>query len=465
MLKTKDKIIYALGNLSNGIILQALTTYLVFFGTSILGISGTLIGLMVAISVGWDAVSDPFVGHWSDFTVNKKFGRRHLFMIVGATGLAFFNGFLWSIDTQWPYMVKAITLFVMILLVKTFMTVFVTPYNALGGELSDDYHERTSIQAYRTIFFTLGLAFTTVAGMIFYFKPTDLYPKGQLNPGAYLNLGLTISLIIVVCSGLAIWGTFKYIGSLPINMKKNEQSRLGPLIKEFKGLFKNKNYLDVAGAYLSANIATAIFGAIGLHVFTYTFGMDNSGIALLFGVLFGMTILSQIFWIDFAKKKDKKTAAILAVKLSFLGALFFISMLFYRTTVINNYWILVIYAIPTGIGLGGLITLPFSMIADTVDEEELMTGHRSEGLYYGGLTFSYKVSQAFAIFIVGIIIDLLGFDSALEVQSDVTALGLGVVVVVGSMLALSGAYYFYSRYGLTKERIDEIKEEIISRHK
>lgn len=460
MLKQRDKAVYAIGNLSNGVIIQALTTYLVFFGTTILGVSGTVIGFMVAISVVWDAVSDPFVGHLSDFTDSTRFGRRHQYMIIGAIGLAVFNGLLWLIDTSWPGLVKAIVLFVTVILVKTFMTVFVTPYNALGGELSDDYHERTSIQGYRTVFFILGLAFTTVAGMLFFFKATDTYPVGQLNPAGYANLGITISAIVLICAILATVGTFKYIPSLPKNTQSIEKKRLSSLVSEFKALFDKRNYLHVAGAYLSANIATAVFGAIGLHVFTYTFGMDNNGIAVLFAVIFGLSILSQLFWIDYAKRHDKKAAALMAVYISLAGVGIFIILLIVREAVLNQYLWLILYGVPTGVGLGGLITLPFSMIADTVDEDELVSGHRSEGLYYGGLTFSYKISQSIAIFLVGIVLDLLGFDSTLEVQSALTVYGMGAVVAVGSILALLGAMHFYKGYGLSKEKVDEIKKAI-----
>ncbi len=156
----------------------------------------------------------------------------------------------------------------------------------------------------------------------------------------------------------------------------------------------------------------------------------------------------------------KKTAALLAAKISLLGAVIFLILIIYRASVVKDFWWLILYAIPSGIGLGGLITLPFSMIADTVDEEELMTGHRSEGLYYGGLTFSYKISQSIAIFLVGIILDFVGFDSSVQVQAPSTALWLGLIVAIGAILALLGAIGFYKRYALTKERIDEIKIQI-----
>ena len=460
MIKTKDKLTYGIGNVSNGIILQALTSYLVFFGTTILGLSGTIIGLVIAVSVVWDAVSDLLIGHMSDYAISKRFGRRHLFMIVGTIGLVIFNGLLWSIQPSWSYVLKVMLLFVCVMMVKTFMTILVTPYNALGAELSSDYHERTSIQAYRTVFFILGVAFTTVAGMVFYFKPTTLYPLGQLNPIAYQQLGISLSLIVLICAGIATVTTLKYIPFLPKNTKVEQKSSIKLMIMEFKVILENKNYLYVAGAYLSANIATAIVGAVGLHVYTYTFKINNYGIGILFGVMFGLSVLSQQFWVAYTKKRDKRTSALLAVKLSILSSIFFIALVLFRDYVIAHPIWMMAYVIPSGIGIGGLITLPFSMIADTVDEEELMTGHRSEGLYYGGLTFSYKISQSVAIFLLGIILDLVGFDSSLAVQPTATVVGLGLVVAFGTLVALLMAYRFYNRYNMTKDKAESIKKAI-----
>ncbi len=462
-----DKTLYGIGNLSNGAILQGLTSYLVFFGTTILGVPGTLIGTMVAVSVVWDAVSDPLIGHWSDYTKSQRFGgRRHLYMLVGMIGLAIFNAFLWSIQPEWTRLTKTILIFLNVILVKTFMTSFATPYNALGGELTYDYHERTSVQSYRTIFFTLGLAFTTVGGMFFYFRPTVTYVYGQLNPEAYRMLGFSLSVIALICGLITFLGTFKHIPSLPTAPENRKSKGLKALGNEFRAIFNNYNYLMVAGAYLSANLASALTGSIGLHVFTYTFDMDSRAIGVLFGTIFLLSILSQPFWIEATKRYDKKNGALLAVGISFVGALLFLFFVLNRHMVTRNDLWLLLYAIPTGVGVGGLITLPFSMIADTVDEEEMMTGHRSEGLYYGGLTFSYKISQSVAIFLVGILLDLAGFDSGSGTQGNTTVLVLGLVVAIGTIVALIGAWHFYQRYELTKEKVDAIKamldQEMIS---
>ena len=168
MLNQKSLYGYGVGNLGYGMILQAMTTYLVFFATTLLKIPGSVIGIIISISVIWDAISDPIMGSISDFTKSKKFGRRHLYILIGSFGIAFFNATLWSLNEDWSLTTKIVLVTILIFGVKTLATVFVTPYMALSGELSDDYHERTTIQSVRTVFFVLGMAFTVVVGLTYY---------------------------------------------------------------------------------------------------------------------------------------------------------------------------------------------------------------------------------------------------------------------------------------------------------
>ena len=88
MIPIQDKINYGIGNLSVGIAMQVVGTYLVFFSTVILGIPGYLVGLAVGISVFWDAITDPLMGYASDITKSKRFGRRHLYLLIGSYGIA-----------------------------------------------------------------------------------------------------------------------------------------------------------------------------------------------------------------------------------------------------------------------------------------------------------------------------------------------------------------------------------------
>jgi glycoside/pentoside/hexuronide:cation symporter, GPH family len=299
----RDKVGYGIGNLSVGIAMQVVGTYLVFFSTVILGIPGYLVGLAVGFSVFWDAITDPVMGYISDITKSKRFGRRHLYLIIGSIGVALTLTLMWIIPSNLNTNIKFILLFIDIILFKTFITIYVTPYTALGAELSSDYHERTSIQSIKTIFFLLGLAFVSVAGLYLFFQPTIEFPHGQLNPDSYRNIGYTSAIIVLVTSIICIWNTKKYIPKLNRNQTiENKGNNINLFIDSLKSTIKNKAFRAVALCYLFNNLASAFLSNIGLHVFTYTFVLTSQQIAIILGLQFLMSILSQPIWMMIASK-------------------------------------------------------------------------------------------------------------------------------------------------------------------
>lgn len=468
MLNQKTLYGYGVGNLGYGMILQAMTTYLVFFGTTLLKIPGSVIGIILSISVIWDALSDPIMGSISDFTKSKKFGRRHFYILVGSIGIAIFNAALWSLNEDWTITTKIVLVTILIFGVKTLATVFVTPYMALSGELSEDYHERTTIQSVRTVFFVLGMAFTVVVGMTYFLKPTLEFPIGQMNRTGYMYLGFTTSIFMILSGLITYFTTKKYIPLLNSRIHKDHLGKKKKvwtqLRNDFKELGKNKNYQFVALAYLSANLASAIIGSVGLHVFTFTFRLDNIQIGIVFGAMFLFIILSQPFWVALAKGKEKKDAAIIATIIGLISGTIFLIAVFNKDYIVINPYTLLPFSSLAGFSVGGLLTLPLSMVGDTIDVEEYHTGRRSEGLFYGGLTFSYKASQAIAIFIVGVLLDLSGFDPNINIQLESTEMVLGLILAIGAIFAFALTLYAYSRYNLSYNDIKEIRIKLKEKH-
>ena len=105
-LNFKTKFCYGLGNLGYGSMGQTVSSFIMFFGTSVLGIKGTLVGLCVAIAAFWDGLSDPIMGYISDTYSSKIFGRRLGYLLIGTIGIAIFNVLLWSVPNQFDEMAK-----------------------------------------------------------------------------------------------------------------------------------------------------------------------------------------------------------------------------------------------------------------------------------------------------------------------------------------------------------------------
>lgn len=461
-IKKVDKIAYGIGNLSYGVILQMVGTYLVFYGTVILGLPGKLIGIIVSIGTIWDAVTDPVMGYISDNTRLNKFGRRHLYLLIGAVGMAIFGLLIFTLDSNMDNSLKAILLVTYLLMIKTFSTIYATPYAALGAEMSNDYDERTSIQSYKTVFFLISMVFPTIVCMLVFFRPTAQFPKGQLNPAAYVDMGVTGAVIALLSGFICYFFTKKYIPYLPKAGEKSSKKdlKMMNIFYSFFELLKNKDYRAVVLGYMFTNIASAFVSSVGLHMFTYTYNMTNVNMSVLFGIMFFSAAVTQPLWIKISQKREKKGAVLVGTFAMMVATLLFAALLPFKSIVYEMPYIFSPVMILLGFGLGGLLLLPYSMVADTTDVGELETGQRNEGIYLGCMTFSYKISQSIAVFIFGMALDMIGFNSRLPRQTEFTSTALGLLLPIGCFVAILFAYFAFRKYSLTEKDVEEIQRKI-----
>ena len=111
-----------------------------FFATAVMGISGSLVGIAIAISSLWDGVSDPLIGHLSDNTKNKFFGKRLGFMLFGIFAIAVLNITIWSMPAKLPELGKFFWLLIGMLAIESTNKCFGTPFAALAIDISPDYN-------------------------------------------------------------------------------------------------------------------------------------------------------------------------------------------------------------------------------------------------------------------------------------------------------------------------------------
>ena len=459
--KRADKLAYGVGNMSYGVMMQMVGAYIVFYGTVILGLPGKLIGLVVSIGVVWDAVTDPVMGYISDNTRLKYFGRRHLYLLTGAIGMAVFGLMIFTIDSRLDATIKAILLVFDLLMLKTFSTIYATPYMALGAEMCSDYEERTSIQSYKTIFFLISMVFPTIICMLIFFRPTPEFPKGQLNPAAYINMGITGAIITVATGLVCYFATIKYVPNLPKAAEKSEgRIRMMNVYYSFFELLKNNDYRAIVLGYMFTNIASAIVSSVGLHMFTYTYNLSNVSMSMLFGMMFFAAAVTQPLWISIAKKKEKKGAVLIGSYAMMASTVLFVIILPFRDIISDMPYVILPIMALLGFGMGGMLLLPYSMVADTLDLGELHTGQRNEGTYLGCMTFTYKISQAVAIFLFGMALDLICFNSSLPRQSEFTSIALGLALPIGCFIAIFFSFIAYKKYSLTEADVRETQRKI-----
>jgi Na+/melibiose symporter-like transporter len=457
-----DKIAYGTGNLATGAAMQVLGTYIVFYATAVLGLPGSAIGAIMGLSILWDAVTDPVMGYVSDKTRHRGLGRRHPYMIIGALGIAIVNSLVWTIDTALGLPARLVLITVYIFLFKTFMTIYVTPYTALGAELSVDYNERTAIQGIKSVFFVLGLAFVSVAGLYWFFKPTVDFPAGQLNPAAYVAMGLATSIAVLVAALASFMPTLKYLPRIKARSQAFAHIRPASFKDSMARALGNRPFRMVVLAYMFSNLASALLANLGLHVFTYTFGLGSGQIATVVGIQFLFAILSQPFWAAESRRLGKRAALVTGFGLSILGSVYFVVLVLLHQLLNANVYVFIPFAVTVGSGIGALFTLPLSMVADTVDLDEADGGARIEGVYFGALTLVYKVSQAAVLLVIGILLDIAGFNPALASQRPGTVLTLGLFLGIGAMVSFSLAIVQLRGYGLDEAAVAACRQRIIA---
>ena len=138
------KIGYGSGGMAFGVQDMVFSTFVLFYYTQVVGLSGTLTGLALFIAMVWDAVSDPVVGSLSD-NLRSRWSRRHPFMALGGLPLSLTLLALFMPPMDWDEMGKFYWFLGTCLLLRTFLTLYTIPHSAMPPELTDDYQERTSI--------------------------------------------------------------------------------------------------------------------------------------------------------------------------------------------------------------------------------------------------------------------------------------------------------------------------------
>ncbi len=116
--------------------------FIFFYYTAVLGMSGSLVGLALAISMAVDAILDPFIGSLSD-NVRSKFGRRLPLMALGAPLMALSLGLLFAPPAGLAPFLLFGWLTLSKLSLRGFASMFNLPYFALGAEMADGYVERS----------------------------------------------------------------------------------------------------------------------------------------------------------------------------------------------------------------------------------------------------------------------------------------------------------------------------------
>lgn len=446
--------------------------YLLFFMTTMLGIEPAIAGALIFISKIYDLVTDPLMGYVSDRT-RTRIGRRRPYLLVGAVLSAASAWLMFNVPTFASDTATMVWYAGVLLVFATGYTFFSVPYLSMPAEMTPDYHERTRLMSFRTLFGSIGLLIGTAIAPIIVSagsatvpgtaaaQPTILRPEngadcvmpptiaGQVagTLDGYALMGLVIALIVLASMALCFLGTGRAKFSLRDEAPTN-------FLQQLRFTFRNRPFmLLVATKTLQLTGVTAFSAGLAFYA-QYVVQMTGAQLGMFFGLFSLGTMLSLPAWVWFAKRVSKKPAYFVAVS---MFALFDLCLLLPGQ---GDVGLMLGIGFLIGVSGGGLILLGVSMLPDTIDYDFHMTGQRREGIYAGMWSTIEKGSAAIATLFAGAILSWAGYlktrsgEVACQPESALDAITFNVAILPAAVMLLS--LLFLARYDLTREKLAEM---------
>ena len=196
-LTLRTKLAYGLAGMGDGAAYAITGSFLMFFLTTIVGISPGVAGTIAALGGVWEAFCGPIIGYLSDHT-ETRWGRRKPFIFAAAFPLGVVTCLLFTtIDASYGFRVFYYGL--MTVIFWTSFSFFFVPYLSWGAELTRDYDERTSIRTYSYVAQQLGLTLgmvlpTMIVDYLMHLGKTEA--QGWHSVGLLVGICAAVSLIL-----------------------------------------------------------------------------------------------------------------------------------------------------------------------------------------------------------------------------------------------------------------------------
>lgn len=474
----KTKIVFGLSAIPDQLTYQAFSFLIFTYYFAVVRINMFLMWAAYVIWGIWNAVNDPLLGAISDRTRQRKFGRR-IYLYISIIPLALMMIFLFTA----PYSTELINflyfLFI-ILLFEGIYTLYSVNVNAIFPEMFPNEKERAT-----TNLFIKG--FTVVALIFSFLLPTIMIPQLVISTDFILEkLAIAILLEIpelpfvlinfmlenpkitsnYVINGivLAIITCIAAIPFLFFGIREDEESpevhkQRPPFLESLKISLKNKTFIK----FVIANTCLwYIFGLLPTIIplySIYVLGIDRN--SLLIGISLLLAFVMAALFFPFQKKIGEKMGMRNGL---ILTCAVWICTLFPYILLFDNETIRIISIFVTasqGFSLSGALYFVDILHGDIIDQDELKTGVRRPGSYYGINAFIHRLSIILIITSIALVFTGTGWSEYTPVADpQLTAIGLKTLMFGFPAIAIIIAIFALRSYELHGKTLEEMREQL-----
>ncbi|TWO34038.1 MFS transporter [Seonamhaeicola sediminis] len=457
-----QKVAFGVGMLANQMFPAILGIFMVVLIQD-LEFTGWMWSLIYFFPRIFDAITDPIMGYISDNT-KSKWGRRRPYVLIGALIMGVSYIFMWQLFKENSLQYNFWYFFLWSIVFYFGLTLFSVPYVAMGYEMSDDFHERTSIMAVAQWIGQWAWVIAPLFWIIMY--DPNWFPSAEI---AARQLAIWVAIPCAICAMVpAIF--LKSKSTLnenyePINLKKIGDSLKKIFVNSFAEAFNIKEFRQLCAATFLIFNAFNTVAALTFFVIVYKLFNGDAAASGIWVSLFGclgalgttFIVIPIVTWMS--KIMGKKKAFMWSQGISIIGYI-----LLWFLFVPGKPWMYIIALPFFSFGIGSLFTIMMSMTADVIDIDELNSGLRREGIFGAIYWWMVKIGFAIAGALSGVIISIVGFNPDLTTTEQQTAVdGLHAFFCFFPMVGTLLAMYIMRNYNVTEERSNEIRAELDKR--
>ena len=443
-LTLKTRIGYGIGDIAICLYWSGVGLYLLYFYTDVVGISGSLAGLIYFIGMAWDAATDPFMGYMAERT-RTKWGVYRPYLLFGNIPLA-----LSFVLLFWVPPLEGSSLFFFLLfanlLHRTCFTLVSVPFSSLTPRITSDSQERTNLTGFRMLGAQTG---TNLMALLAF--PIIFWVGGEDESTGFIVLASIAGITAILIHSI----TF-----ITVQEPDNDQGieRVGgSLADAARAIGKNKPFWLVFSATLIVGITTIFFGNNLIYYTKYALDLHEHQGTILFtsGIVAFLSI--PIWWI-ISNRLGKKITWLISSTVTLSSLILFY---FYDIKTLNELLFLVAF-IGFGSGAGGILF--WSMLPDTIEYGEVHTGVRSESSLYGFMTFAQKGSIAIAVLILGWVLDAIGYQANQDMSLttiDNMKIIMTLIPILGISCSLIIIYFYPIDSKMHKDLLRQLQKEEI----
>ncbi|MEJ2357314.1 MAG: MFS transporter [Deinococcales bacterium] len=395
------------------------------------------------------AALDPLMGILSD-RLRWRVGRLP-FVRWGAPGLAALFAALWTVPALRPHHAFAAAL-VLSLLFSLAYTIVQVPYMALTPELAPDYDERTALSSYRVAFGTVASLLAVAVPPVVVLTVTPGSTLAGSAPGGWAVMG-------VLFGALTLFAYLVVARTVPEPAHPPQARPPARGLQDVRDAFRIAGYRELFASFVAITIGIMIVNSMLPFYLESALRIPGAQQTPVLGLLFGCAVAAFPLWNALSVRLGKRDALSLGLAVLVLGLLPL--TLFAPAGRVGP--TLLGLTVVAGCGLSAVMLLPWAMLPDVVEFDELASGRRREGVVAALFTFGQKLAGSVGVFANAIAASLFGYVAGASLQAPGTVAGLRWMTGPVAAAVFVVAIVLVRRFPITRAGHAAARAELASR--